>query len=99
MCDTITDVNDLTHYLVTSRVITPQDEKHLRYIKCTSLQVKTILDRIVGPVEAARPQVFYKLLDVLELSSLQATRQLATEIKQSLQKVMGSYNEVRNFTV
>ena len=40
MCDTITDVNDLSRYLVSLRIITPQDEKDLRDVKASSLQVK-----------------------------------------------------------
>ena len=84
MCDTITDVNDFSHYLVTLRVITPQDEKELRDTKPYSLQVKKLLDRIVGPVEAGRSQVFHNLLNVLELYGLQETQLLAMEIKCAL---------------
>ena len=96
MCDTITNVNDFAHILVTLRVITPQDEKELRNTTPELLQVKKLLDRIVGPVEAGRPQVFYTLLNVMESSALQATQQLATDIKRSLGMVsLRAFDELR----
>ena len=81
MCDTITDINDFSHYLITLRIITPQDEKELRDTKSYSQQVKKLLDRIVGLVKDGRPQVFYDLLNVMELYGLQGTQLLASEIK------------------
>lgn len=91
MCDSITDVNDFAQYLVTLRIISPQDEKELRETKPESLQVKKLLDRIIGPVEAERPKVFYDLLNVMELYGLQATQLLASEIKHRLGYVSHVY--------
>ena len=84
MCTNITDVNNFAHYLVTLRVITPQDEKELRETKPESLQVRKLLDRIVGPVESGRPEVFYNLLNVMEVYGLQPTHLLAIDIKRCL---------------
>ena len=84
LCSTITDVNKIAPHCVTKKIISPHDHVELYGITNQSKQVTMLLHHITGPVEAGSPQVFYDLLDIMEQHGLQATQQLATEIKCSL---------------
>ena len=84
LCSIITDVNKIAPHCVTKKIISPHDHVELYGITDRSKQVMMLLYHITGPVEAGSPQVFYDLLDIMELYGLQATKQLAIEIKCSL---------------
>lgn len=84
LCSTVTDVNKIALHCVTKKIISPHDHVELCGITNQSKQVTMLLHHITGPVEAGNPQVFYDLLDIMEQHGLQATQQLATEIKCSL---------------
>ena len=83
-CEIVRDVSELAHHCVPKKIITPEDVAELCYIRNPTKQIILLLSRIIGPVKSGRPQVFYDLLDIMEQYGLQATQQLATEIKQSL---------------
>ena len=84
LCSVVRDVNEIAPHCVTKKIISPQDHIRLCNIKDRCEQVAMLLDHIIGPVEAGSFQVFYDLLDIMELHGLQATQQLAAEIKRSL---------------
>ena len=66
------------------KIISPQDVMKLHDTKDPSVQVMMLLDHIMGPVKARKPEGFYILLDIMERHGLQATQKLAAEVKDSL---------------
>ena len=84
LCSVIRDVNEIAPHCVSKKIITPQDVTELYSVKNPSKQVAMLLSRITGPVKAGSSQVFYDLLDIMEMHGLQATQLLATEVKCSL---------------
>ena len=84
LCTTIRDANDIAPYCVAKRIISPQAYLEMHDIKNQCYQVVMLLGHITGPVKAGSPKGFYDLLDIMELHGLQATQQLAAEIKRSL---------------
>ena len=88
---TITDVKEIAPHCVSKKIILPRDMRKLLDTKDSSEQVSIILDRIMGPLEAGRPQGFYDLLDVMNQHGLQATQELAAEIKGSLASCVSSH--------
>ena len=83
-CAIIRDVNEIAAYCVSKKIIPPQDVIKLHETKDPSIQVVILLNHITGPVQAGRPESFYSLLNIMEKHGLQATQELATEVKQSL---------------
>ena len=84
-CATIRDVNEIAAYCVSRKIIPPQRVITLLDTKDPSEQVMKLLDPIMGPVQAGRPEGFHSLLDIMEKHGLQATQELATEVKHSLE--------------
>ena len=83
-CAIIRDVNEIAAYCVSKKIIPPQGVIRLHDTKDPSIQVMILLNHIMGPVQAGRPEGFYSLLDIMERHGLRATQELATEVKYSL---------------
>ena len=84
LCDTLTDVDNLLSHFVQQRVISTNDLEELNSIVPSTKKVQKLLMHISGPLKAGNTEVFYTMLRIMEEYGLQATNQLADQIRRSL---------------
>ena len=84
LCNTLTDVDNLLPYFVQQRVITTNDLEELNSIVPSTKKVHKLLMHISGPLKAGNTEVFYTMLRIMEEYGLQATNQLADQIRKSI---------------
>ena len=84
LCDTIQDIDSLLQYFVTKRIIKIEDSEEFESITKTSDKVKRLLRIIQGPLKSGYTDGFYTMLDIMEEHGVQATKNLAIEIKKCL---------------
>ena len=78
------DIDNLLKYFVENEIINIEDSEKIRNISVTSNKVEIILLKIQGPLESGDPQEFYKMLRIMEEHGVQATKDLAVDLKKSL---------------
>jgi len=86
LCDTVTDVGTLSHYFVSKYIIPPEVDIDICSIKVPSQQVRILLKHIMGPVKEGYFKGLNDMLDIMMSHGLQATQQIASEIKKCLNK-------------
>ena len=84
LCNTLTDVDNLLPHFVQQRVISTNDLEELNSIVPSTKKVQKLLMHISGPLKAGNSEVFYTMLRIMEEYGLQATSQLADQIRRSL---------------
>ena len=88
LCNTLTDVDNLLPHFVQHGVISTNDLEEISTIVPSTKKVQKLLMHISGPLKAGNTEMFYTMLRVMEEYGLQATNQLADQIKQSLSEIM-----------
>ena len=86
LCDTLTDVDNLLPHFVEQRVITNNDLEEISAIvpSTKKQKVQKLMIHVSGPLKAGNTEVFYIMLKIMEEHGLQATNQLADQIRGSL---------------
>ena len=77
----ILSAQNLSQYLVSSDVITFQDEEEICAARTSSAKATILLQKLVGPLESGNTFVFYQLLEVMEGHGNIATKDLANKMK------------------
>ena len=84
LCSTLVDIDELMPKFVTKRMITMEMAAIIRKAGTPREKVQKLLEYITGPVEAGKVKVFYNLLDIMEEHGLEATQELAEEMRNQL---------------
>lgn len=84
----ILPVKNIAYKLISSKIITYDDEEEIRSITRSKEKASFVLRKIALPLEVGHTQSFYKLLAILEEYGGDAVI-LSTEIKNELQKCTG----------
>ena len=84
ICSTLVDIDELMPKFITKRMITMEMAASIHKAGMPKEKVQKLLEYITGPVEAGKFKVFYNLLDTMEEHGLEATQQLAEEMRNQL---------------
>ena len=89
---TITDISNLLPHFVTKEIINLEDAEKITNISTSSVKVQKLLTHVAGPLQAGNTQPYYTMLIIMEQYGTQATRTLATQIRnQVCEPISGMY--------
>ena len=80
----ILSAQTLSQYLVSADVISFQDDEEICAAKTSFERSTILLQRLVGPLESGNTFGFYQLLQVMEEHGINATKDLAAEMRSRL---------------
>ena len=84
LCDTLTDIDKLLPHFVAENIIDDNDLQRINALVTTSEKVQKLLTHIAGPLRAGSTKGFNVMLRIMEEYGLDATKQLAGQIRKSL---------------
>lgn len=80
LCNTITDINELLKYFVTEKIITMDEEEHIKACVSKPEKVSKLLLSISGPLKADDSNGFHMMLRIMKTYGIDATQRLADSI-------------------
>jgi len=86
LCNTMTDIKNLLQYFVQKNIIKLEDQDTIGSEIKSCDQVKAFLKHISGPLQGGNTEIFYTMLDIMEVNGVEATKQLANELKITLKQ-------------
>ena len=94
-CNTMTDIENLLKYFVTTNIITTDDQSEILAPPKLTSKVTLLLRHISGPLEAGDTKTFRMMLDIMEKHGNLATKSLAISAKKCLKtKTEGIYAHI-----
>ena len=82
LISTLTDIDNLLPHFVGKNIIGFQEDVSTN--KAPTEKIKRLLQHISGPLEGGNHKGFYTLLDIMESKGIQATKDLAENMKKQL---------------
>jgi len=83
LCNTLIDIDNLLKYFVQQKIIKPEDQVR---IGGKNDKVTEFLEYISGPLQSGDNTGFYAMLNIMETHGVQATKNLAIDLKVILKK-------------
>ena len=83
LCETIKDIDNLIKHFVAKQIISTDIAEAFDAFT-TSEKIKRLVRMIEGPLKSGDTNGFYTMLDIMEEHGVQATKNLAIDIKKSL---------------
>ena len=84
LCNTLTDIDKLLPHFVAENIIDHNDVQEIKALVTTRAKVQKLLTHIAGPLSAGNTKGFNVMLRIMEKYGLDATKQLAGQIRKSL---------------
>ena len=99
LCATMQDIDSLIDHFVAKQIINMNKAEEFASIT-TSEKIKRLLHMIEGPLKSGDTNGFYTMLDIMEGHGVQATKNLAIDLKKSLGiQSMLAYNIMKTIII
>jgi len=84
LCDTVTDIESLLPHFVQMDIITVNDLEEINSISRVTKKVEKLLIHVNGPLSVGNTTSFYVMLNVMMKYGVQATRELAVKMQDTV---------------